>query len=86
MLSDVMANAKVGELWITNQAHPNIADVASVKELCGILLANGRTPYPDTLERAEREGTPILGSHLTAFELTSRIGKMLAAGGLRSES
>jgi len=31
LLSDVMANAKAGDLWVTLQTHQNIVAVASLK-------------------------------------------------------
>ena len=33
MLSDVMANSKKGDVWITLQGHPNIIAVAKLKEI-----------------------------------------------------
>ena len=43
LLSDVMANSKPGNIWITIQIHPNIIAVATLKELTGIIISNGRT-------------------------------------------
>ncbi len=80
LLSDVLANAPGGSIWITVQMHPNIAAVASLKELSGILLVNGRKPQPETMEKAEEEGIPIIGSRLPAFELAARLSRMLATG------
>lgn len=80
LLSDVMANARAGEIWITIQTHPNIVAVASLKELGAVLLANGREPSSETLERAENEKVPILGSNLSSFELANTIGGLLQTG------
>ena len=44
LLSDVLANSKEGNLWITLQIHQNIIAVASAKELSGIIIVNGRKP------------------------------------------
>ena len=44
LLSDVIANAAVGDVWITLQLHVNIVAVASMKELSGIIIINGRQP------------------------------------------
>jgi len=51
----------------------NIVAVASMKELSGIVLVNGREPDEDTLEKAEAEGIPIMVSGLPAFELIGRL-------------
>jgi len=77
LLSDVIANAKEGNVWITLQIHQNIAAVAGLKELAGIVLVNGREPEPDTIEKAETEEIAIMVSDMPAFELA---GKMYALG------
>jgi len=76
LLSDVIANAQAGELWLTLQIHPNIVAVAVLKELSGIILVNNRQPDEDTLKKAEQEGIPILVSRLTAFVLAGRLFKL----------
>ena len=73
LLSDVMGNSKEGNLWVTLQVHQNIVAVASMKDLAGIALVNGREPEEETLEKAERESIPILVSRLPAFELVGRL-------------
>ncbi len=73
LLSDVLAHAEVGNLWLTLQVHENIVAVASIKELAGIVLIGGREPHDETLEKAESEGIPILVSELPAFELSGRL-------------
>ena len=79
MLSDVMGNAKEGFLWITIQVHLNIIAVASLKNLSGIILVNGRVPAEDTLKKATAEKIPILTTPLPAFDLVG----MLYSLGLR---
>ena len=38
LLSDVMANSKKDNIWITLQIHENIVGVASLVELAGIII------------------------------------------------
>ena len=38
LLSDVMGNAREGNIWITLQTHKNIMAIASLKELAAIVL------------------------------------------------
>ena len=78
LLSDVTANSRAGDIWITRQVHQNIVAVATLKELAGIILVNSCEPTKDTLESANREQVPILVSPLTAFELSGKIYQMLA--------
>ena len=73
LLSDVIGHGRKDDLWVTMQIHPNIVAVAVLKELAGIVLVNGREPAPETLAQAEREGVPVLGSRLSAFELVGRL-------------
>ncbi len=73
LLSDVMAHGRKDDLWLTIQVHPNIVAVAVLKELAAIVLANGRVPAAETLEKAEQEGVPILGTAAPAYELAGRL-------------
>ena len=77
LLSDVIANGKEGDLWVTLQIHPNIVAVASMKGIAGIVLINSREPEEDTVKKAEEEQMQILVSDLPAFEL---IGKLYTMG------
>lgn len=73
LLSDVIANAKKDNIWITLQIHQNIVGVATLKELTGIIIVNGRKPEAETLKKAEQENIPIMITKLPAFEI---IGKL----------
>lgn len=73
LLSDVLANARKGNVWITLQTHMNIVAVASAKELSGILIVNGRKPEEATLRKAEEEEIPIMISSLSTYNVVSRL-------------
>lgn len=73
LLSDVLAHASEGDLWVTLQTHQNTVAVASLKGLAGILLVNDRAPEEETVQKAEQEGVPILVSSERAFELIGRL-------------
>lgn len=75
LLSDVLANAEEGVLWVTLHIHQNIVAVASHKGLSGIVLVQGRQPEPDTVAKAEQENIPIMVSSLPAFEIVGRLYK-----------
>jgi hypothetical protein len=79
LLSDVIANAAEGSLWITLQKHVNIVAVAHLKGLAGIVLVNGRRPEPETLVRAAQERLPILVTPMSAFDAAG----VLHANGIR---
>ena len=80
LMSDVLANANEGDLWVTLQTHQNTVAVASMKGLAGIVLVNGRGPEEETLARAQEEGIPLMVSSLPAFELIGRLYGMGLSG------
>ncbi len=80
LLSDVMANSKDGDIWITMQVHPNIIAVATLKDLAGIVIVQGRKPEKETIEKAQGENIPILVSDLQAFEIAGRLYQLGISG------
>jgi len=80
LLSDVLAYANEGDLWVTLQTHQNTVAVASLKGLAGILLVNDRNPEEETVKRAKQEGIPILLSTQRAFELIGRLHRLGISG------
>jgi len=80
LLSDVMAQSKPGDLWVTLQAHPNIIAVATLKDLAGIVIVQGRKPDEETVVKAKSENFPILVSDLQAFEIVGRLYQMGISG------
>jgi hypothetical protein len=80
LLSDVIANSKEGDVWITLQVHPNIIAVATLKELAGIIIVQGRKPEEETKKKAKGENVPILVSDLQAFEIAGRLYQMGVSG------
>lgn len=77
LMSDVIANGQEGNIWITLQIHQNIAAVASMKDLVGVILVNRREPEAETITKAEEENIPIMVTDLPAFEL---VGKLYQLG------
>jgi hypothetical protein len=85
LLSDVIANCKEGDVWITRQIHQNIIAVASLRDIAGIILVQGNEPAQDTLEKAAGKGIPILVTDLSAFETAGRIYNMIKADAIVSD-
>ena len=73
LLSDVLAHGREGDLWVTLQVHQNIVAIASMKNLAGVVLVNGREPDQETIEKAEEENVVIMVSRMPAFELIGRL-------------
>lgn len=76
LLSDVLANAEEGALWVTLQTHQNIVAVAATKGLAAIVLVNGRSPEPETASKAEDEGLPLLSTKLSTFALIGKLHEL----------
>ncbi len=77
LLSDVIANSKKNDVWITCQLHPNIIAVSALKEHAGIILVLGKEPGRETLESASREEIPVLVTTLSGFEVAGRIYNLI---------
>ena len=80
LLSDVLAHAREGDLWVTLQTHQNTVAVAGMKGLAAIVFVNGRQPEEQTLARAGEEGIALLVSPLPAFELIGRLHTLGVSG------
>ncbi len=79
LLSDVIANSKEGNIWITLQIHQNIIAVAKLKDLAGIIIVNNREPDEDTLGKAKEESVPVLCSKGMAFEVSGELYELISS-------
>jgi predicted transcriptional regulator len=77
LLSDVIGNAKEGQIWITLQTHQNIIAVASLKDLSAVILVKGAVPEADTIEKSNTEKIPLLTTTLDTFSITGRLFELL---------
>ncbi|HUJ70606.1 MAG TPA: serine kinase [Verrucomicrobiae bacterium] len=82
LLSDVLAHAEPGMIWLTIQTHRNVVSVAATKDIAAILFTCGRKPYPEIIAEAQVEGIALLTTPLTTYEAA---GKLWEAG-LRGEN
>ena len=80
LLSDVMANSREGDVWVTLQVHPNIIAVATLKELAGIIIVQGKKPDGETIKKAQQEGIPLMVSELQTFEVIGKLYQMGISG------
>ncbi|MBN1979240.1 MAG: serine kinase [Anaerolineae bacterium] len=76
LLSCVMAKAQAGNVWVTIQGHPNIVAVASLLDLAGIIITEGMAIDAATLEKAQKEGIPILTTSLTTYSVVGELSKL----------
>ncbi len=83
MLSDVLANGKEGNIWITRQTHPNVVAVAAIRGLAGIIVPGGKQVEAETLEKAESECIPIMSTPLQTCEMAGTVYNLLTKDGQR---
>ena len=76
LLSDVMANAPEGCVWLTIQGHQNIVAVAVLRKMAAIIIAGSRPPEEETLQKADEEGIAILLWPGSAYPLAGRLYAM----------
>lgn len=77
LLSDVMGNAKSGQLWITMQTHKNVAAIASLKDVPAIILVKNNTPDEDMLAFAKDEDIAVLASTEATFEVCGKLYQLI---------
>jgi predicted transcriptional regulator len=77
MLSDVMANAKSGNLWLTVQTHKSIVPAANLVDVSAVVITSGKQVPPETVELASKYNIAILSTELPIFEL---VGKLYGLG------
>ena len=79
LLSDVMGNAEMGNVWVTLQTHKNVMAIASLKELACVILVKGLTAGDDTVEQSNEEGIPFLSTDMQTYETVGKIYQLLNA-------
>ena len=77
LLSDVMGNARSGQVWITMQTHKNVTAIASLKDLAAVVLVRDGVPDEDMLKHAKAEEICILVSADATFELCGKLYELL---------
>ena len=73
MVSDVMANAKAGNLLVTVQIHNNVIAAANLVDMCGIVVTQGKQPTDDVIKMAEKAEIPIYTTELNRWQMATRL-------------
>jgi predicted transcriptional regulator len=79
MLSDVMAGAKSGNIWLTVQTHKSIVPAANLVDVSAIIVTGGKDVPQETIDIASKYNIAILSTNLPTFEL---VGKLYELGPL----
>lgn len=73
LLSNVMARAKEGELWITIQGHQNVIAVALLTEVSAVIVCEDMEIDENTIKRANDKQVNLFRSKLSAYELAKKL-------------
>jgi predicted transcriptional regulator len=77
MLSDVMAGAKSGNLWLTVQTHKSIVPAANLVDVSAVVITSGKEVPQETVDIASKYNIAILSTELPTFDL---VGKLYGLG------
>lgn len=77
LLSDVMGNARSGQVWVTMQTHKNVTAIASLKDIPAVIIVRSGVPEPDMLEHAKDEDICLLVSKDATFEVCGKLYELL---------
>jgi hypothetical protein len=73
LLSDVLAHARPGVLWLTIQTHRNVVSCATTKDISAVLITCGRKPEVEVMAEAEENGIILLSTPLSTFEAAAKL-------------
>jgi len=73
MVSDVIANAKAGNLLVTVQVHANALAAANLVDVCGIVVAQGKKPADDVIKMAVKAEISIFSTALSRWQVATKL-------------
>ena len=68
LLSWVMGRASENNAWITIMSNTNVIAVATLTDVCCVILAEGVTPDADVLATATTKGINVIKADASAYE------------------
>jgi predicted transcriptional regulator len=73
MVSDVIANAKAGNLLVTVQVHANALAAANLVDVCAIIVAQGKKPADDVVRMAVKAEISIFSTELSRWQVATKL-------------
>ncbi len=77
LLSDVMGNAREGDVWITIMRHLNVVAVASLAGISAIIFAKGILPAEAVIQKANEEKICLISSARETFTISGILYNLL---------
>ena len=73
MLSDVIANAKAGNVLVTIQVHANVIAAANLVDIAGFVVAQGKEPAEDVVKLAEKNKISVYMTKLNRWQVATKL-------------
>jgi len=73
MVSDVMAGAKAGSIWVTVQTHKNVVAAANLVDLAAIIIVRGKKVPEDTIQMADRAKLTLFATDEDTYQVAIRL-------------
>ncbi len=73
MVSDVIANAKAGNVLVTLQVHNNVIAAANLVDVSAIVLTRGRTLPAEAVSLAEKAEIPVFSTGMDSWQVATRL-------------
>ncbi|MFH1263026.1 MAG: DRTGG domain-containing protein [Pseudomonadota bacterium] len=73
MVSDVIANAKAGNVLVTIQVHANVIAAANLVDLCGIVVTQGKPIPEDVVKLAEKSNLGLYATNLNRWQVATKL-------------
>jgi len=73
MVSDVIANAKAGDLLVTAQAHANVIAAANLVDTCAVVITQGKALPDDVVKMAEKAEITVFTTAMNRWQVASRL-------------
>lgn len=73
MVSDVIANAKAGDLLVTAQAHANVIAAANLVDTCAIVITQGKALPDDVKKMAEKAEISVFTTDLNRWQTATKL-------------
>ena len=73
MVSDVIANAKAGDLLVTAQSHSNVIAAANLIDTCAIVITQDKAVGDDVAKMAEKAEISVFTTALNRWQMATKL-------------